>query len=92
MLPPCIAITIGDPVGISPKIMLNEVLHLRDRLDFRSLESVAVGCAKTYLTTATALGVAQPISDFCKRGSACDGASLYFIDVDSLQTDGQVKQ
>ena len=80
MSPPRIAITMGDPAGIGPEIILKAVLQLRDRLLAGSLELSVIGCAATYRATAAALGLPQPITDFRSRGEGGDASSLCFID------------
>jgi 4-hydroxy-L-threonine phosphate dehydrogenase PdxA len=38
MSPPRIAITMGDPAGIGPEIILKAIVQLRDRLLTRSID------------------------------------------------------
>lgn len=83
MSPPRIAITMGDPAGIGPEIILKAIVQLRDRLLTRSIELAVVGCAATYRATAAALELPQPITDFRPRGAARDGSGLCFIDIGS---------
>jgi len=81
MSPAHIAITMGDPAGIGPEILLKAVLQLRERLVGGSLRLTIVGCAASYRATAEALKIAQPISDFRLRGDTPGSGSLSFIDV-----------
>ena len=83
MSPPRIAITMGDPAGIGPEIILKAIVQLRDRLLTRSIELAVIGCAATYRATAAALELPQPITDFRARGAARDGSGLSFIDIGS---------
>jgi 4-hydroxythreonine-4-phosphate dehydrogenase len=50
-----IAITVGDPAGIGPEIILKAALRLRARLDSGDLSLVIVGCRGSYLASAEAL-------------------------------------
>ena len=83
MSPPRIAITMGDPAGIGPEIILKAVLQLRERIQTGALELVVIGCAATYRATAAALALGQPISDVRPKGSGCGSSGLCFIDVGS---------
>jgi 4-hydroxythreonine-4-phosphate dehydrogenase len=81
MWKPRIALTMGDPAGIGPEIILKAVLQLQGRLDEGSLELVVIGCAATYRATAVALDLAQPIEDFRVAGEGGRRTALSFIDV-----------
>lgn len=50
-----IAITMGDPAGIGPEIILKAAAHLRPRLDAGELQLLVIGCGQTYRRTADAL-------------------------------------
>lgn len=57
MLKPRIAITMGDPAGIGPEIILKAVADLRSRIEAGELELLVIGCGKTYRSTAAALAL-----------------------------------
>jgi 4-hydroxythreonine-4-phosphate dehydrogenase len=52
-----VAISMGDPAGIGPEIILKAVERLRDRLDGGTLALAVVGCGQTYRRTAARLGL-----------------------------------
>ncbi len=54
-----VAITMGDPAGIGPEIILKAADRLRERLDGGDLSLTVVGCGRTYRATAAALGIAD---------------------------------
>jgi 4-hydroxythreonine-4-phosphate dehydrogenase len=59
-----VAVTMGDPAGIGPEIILKAAERLRDRLDSGALALTVIGCGKTYRARAAALGLpdrSQPI-------------------------------
>lgn len=52
-----VAVTMGDPAGIGPEIMLKAVERLRPALEAGELALVLIGCFATYEATARALGL-----------------------------------
>jgi 4-hydroxythreonine-4-phosphate dehydrogenase len=70
-----VAITMGDPAGIGPEIILKAAGRLRERLG-RDLSLVIVGCGRTYRATAELLGIA----DRSTHGPADDPAPLTFVE------------
>jgi len=44
---PRIAITMGDPAGIGPEIILKAAAELRPRIDAGELELLVAGCGTT---------------------------------------------
>ncbi|MEX6508660.1 4-hydroxythreonine-4-phosphate dehydrogenase PdxA [Jiella sp. M17.18] len=50
------AITVGDPAGIGPEIVIKAVARCRDRLDDGSLRLLAIGCAEALDIAADTLG------------------------------------
>jgi len=52
-----VAITMGDPAGIGPEIILKATEALRSRLDSGALALTVVGCGRTYRDTAAALNL-----------------------------------
>ncbi len=61
MMTPRIALTMGDPAGISPEIILKSIKTLEPRLESGELQILVVGCKETYWTTAETLGL--PLGD-----------------------------
>lgn len=57
MATPRIAITMGDPAGIGPEIILKAASSLRARIENGELSLVVVGCAQTHRWTAARLGL-----------------------------------
>ena len=55
MVAPRIAVTMGDPAGIGPEIILKAVAKLLPRIEAGQLELLVIGCGRTYRTTAAAL-------------------------------------
>lgn len=74
-----VAVTMGDPAGIGPEIMLKAVERLRPALDAGELALVLIGCFATYEATARALGLETGV----RRVSAdqLDQSSVVFLDV-----------
>lgn len=54
-----IAITMGDPAGIGPEIILKAVGQLRSRIRAGELELLVVGCGLTYRRTSRDLSIAE---------------------------------
>jgi len=85
MAVPRIALTMGDPAGIGPEIILKAVSRLLPRIQTGELRLLIVGCLKTYRMTATGLG-------FDKAGMAEDcqewprsWPAIRFIDAGPLE-------
>jgi len=54
---PRIAITMGDPAGIGPEIILSAVAELRPRVEAGELELLVIGCGSVYRRIAAKLGL-----------------------------------
>ena len=54
---PRIAITMGDPAGIGPEIILSAVAQLQARVAAGELELLVIGCGATYRRIAAQLGL-----------------------------------
>ncbi len=54
-----IAITMGDPAGIGPEIILKAAEQLRPRIDAGELQLLVIGCGQTYRRTAESLGISD---------------------------------
>ncbi len=54
MVAPRIAVTMGDPAGIGPEIILKAVAKLLPRIEAGQLELLVIGCGGAYRTTAAA--------------------------------------
>ncbi len=52
-----VAVTMGDPAGIGPEIILKAAERLHERLEAGELGLTIVGCGRTYRATAAALGL-----------------------------------
>jgi 4-phospho-D-threonate 3-dehydrogenase / 4-phospho-D-erythronate 3-dehydrogenase len=52
-----VAVTMGDPAGIGPEIILKAAERLRTRLDAGDLALTVVGCGRTWHATAEALSL-----------------------------------
>ena len=52
-----IALTMGDPAGIGPEILLKAVARLKERLQHGSLSLVLIGCHATFMATSQALSI-----------------------------------
>lgn len=70
--PPRIAITMGDPAGIGPEIILKAVDQLRPRIEARELSLLVIGSGAAYRATAQAL--ALPDSGIVECDAATTGA------------------
>ncbi len=74
-----VAITMGDPAGIGPEIILKAANRLRDRLARGELALTVIGCGATYRATAQAL--ALPDRSTSIAAEAADAAPpLAFIE------------
>ncbi|MBN8995048.1 MAG: 4-hydroxythreonine-4-phosphate dehydrogenase PdxA [Rhizobiales bacterium] len=78
MSAPRIGITMGDPAGIGPEIILKAAAALRPRLAAGELGLVVIGSARTFAATAAALGLANPLMPAV---AAKDGAPA-LVDID----------
>ena len=79
-----IAVTMGDPAGIGPEIILKAADRLRDRLAAGELGLTVIGCRRTYTATAASLGLpdrSQPMP----ADAAGDWPALGFIDAGTDQ-------
>jgi len=56
MMTPRIALTMGDPAGIGPEIILKAVNELLPRIEAGQMHLLVIGCARTYRETAKSLG------------------------------------
>ena len=74
-----IAITVGDPAGIGPEIILKSALRLHARLDGGDLSLVIVGCRESYLASAEALGLTDG-SSLIDEAQIRSAPPLAFID------------
>jgi 4-phospho-D-threonate 3-dehydrogenase / 4-phospho-D-erythronate 3-dehydrogenase len=54
-----VAITMGDPAGIGPEIVLKAAARLREQLGTGGLSLIVVGCGASYRACAAALGLAD---------------------------------
>lgn len=52
-----VAITMGDPAGVGPEIILKAAERLRPRLEGGDLALTVIGCGASYRATAAALGL-----------------------------------
>jgi 4-hydroxythreonine-4-phosphate dehydrogenase len=84
---PRIAITMGDPAGIGPEIILAAVAQLRPRIDAGELELLVIGCGKTYRRIADRLK--RSMSDIEEVAADHAGAwpMLGFIEAGPSKTD-----
>ena len=65
-----VAITMGDPAGIGPEIILKAAERLQGRLAGGDLALVVVGCGRTYRATAAALGIAERSTEVAADAAA----------------------
>jgi 4-hydroxythreonine-4-phosphate dehydrogenase len=61
MSPPRIAITMGDPAGIGPEIILKAAAALQPRIAAGEIALSVIGCAATFERTARDLGLPNPL-------------------------------
>lgn len=93
MTGPRIAITMGDPAGVGPEIILKAVADLRPRIDSGEIELLVIGCGKTYRNTATALDLPTSGIEWVSEEHSGRWPTLGFIDAHSGDGDiapGQV--
>lgn len=74
-----VAVTMGDPAGIGPEIMLKAVDRLRPALGTDGFALVLIGCFATYDATARAIGLAIGVEP--TPVAHLDQSSLSFLDV-----------
>jgi 4-hydroxythreonine-4-phosphate dehydrogenase len=74
---PRIGITMGDPAGIGPEIILKAASALAPRLAARELSLVVIGSRRALVDTADALGLANPLKPPAEAGNG-----PAFIDID----------
>jgi 4-hydroxythreonine-4-phosphate dehydrogenase len=77
---PRIAITMGDPAGIGPEIILSAVAQLLPRVDAGALELLVIGCGKTYHRIAAALQLPLSGIDPVAAGNAGPWPALGFVE------------
>lgn len=80
MSSPRIAITMGDPAGIGPEIILKAIARLLPRIDAGELELLVVGCARTWRNTSTALSLPTCGIEYLPAGQHADWPVLGFLD------------
>lgn len=80
MNPSRIAITMGDPAGIGPEIILKAVAQLRPRIDSGEVSLVVIGCGQSYRRTASALGLADSGIGYSPQGQQEALPPLSFIE------------
>ncbi len=80
MVAPRIAVTMGDPAGIGPEIILKAVAKLLPRIEAGQLELLVIGCGRTYRTTAAALGLPSSGIEFVPTRLGADWPALAFIE------------
>lgn len=93
MTAPRIAITMGDPAGIGPEIILKAVVQLRPKIDAGEIELLVIGCGETYQNTAAALGIPTCGIQWVSEEHIGAWPTLSFIDAHSGDCDivpGQV--
>lgn len=75
-----IAITMGDPAGIGPEIILKAAAHLRDRIDAGELALAVVGCENTHRRTAAALQLVDGFETVTTDQPHSSWPSLAFVE------------
>ena len=77
---PRIAITMGDPAGIGPEIILKAVSRLQPRVHAGELELLVVGCARTYRNTARSLSLPTCGVEYLRTVESDHWPALGFVD------------
>jgi 4-hydroxythreonine-4-phosphate dehydrogenase len=72
MTGPRIAITMGDPAGIGPEIILKAVAELRPRVDAGELALLVAGCGRSYRQAAQSLKL-----DLCRIATVAEGDGAF---------------
>lgn len=80
-----VAITMGDPAGIGPEIMLKAINRLRQRIDEGEFSLILIGCLATFRATAELLGLEAPIHPTTASQLGDLEAPVAFVDVGNGQ-------
>ena len=81
-----VAITMGDPAGIGPEIILKAVAELQPRLQARDLALTVIGCGRTYRDTAARLNLPNPAVDVSLKSPATAWPDVAFVEAGPCAT------
>lgn len=84
---PRIAVTMGDPAGIGPEIILKATAQLLPRIEAGELEMLVIGCGKTYQRTAVALALPSSEIEYVSAEHAAPWPRLGFIEAGPASVD-----
>jgi 4-phospho-D-threonate 3-dehydrogenase / 4-phospho-D-erythronate 3-dehydrogenase len=77
---PRIAITMGDPAGIGPEIILKAIARLKPRVAAGDLNLLVIGCGRTHRATARQQSLSDPMVEISQAKAAERGHPLAFIE------------
>jgi 4-phospho-D-threonate 3-dehydrogenase / 4-phospho-D-erythronate 3-dehydrogenase len=80
MSTPCIALTMGDPAGIGPEIILKAAVALEPRIRAGDMHLLLVGCGQTLRSTARRLGLTDPFVEIAEGEAGQRRHPLAFIE------------
>ncbi len=80
MTAPRIAITMGDPAGIGPEIILKAAVQLQSRIEAGELQLLVIGCGHTYRRTADSLSIMDGGIQFVGASHGAPWPALGFIE------------
>ncbi len=81
-----VAVTMGDPAGVGPEIILKAADRLREKLEAGDLALTIVGCGRTYRATAAALGLPDR-SEMAQADRTGAWPSLAFVEAGPARED-----
>jgi 4-hydroxythreonine-4-phosphate dehydrogenase len=82
---PRIAVTMGDPAGIGPEIILSAVATLHPRVVAGELEMLVIGCGATYRRIASQLGLSDSDIQYVDAGHSGPWPALGFVEAGPAQ-------
>ncbi len=93
MSTPCVAITMGDPAGIGPEIILKAAAELKPRIGAGEMHLLVVGCGRTLRSTAHRHALANPFVEIAEDEAARREHPLAFVEAGPAESEiapGQV--